>query len=81
MTDYKPANPLEMLAYSLSRQVNDHEVIFIGTGLPMVAAILAKKTHAPNITLVYESGAQDPWPPRQMPWSVGAGRLPGASRR
>ena len=70
MTDYKPANPLEMLAYSLSRQVNDHEVIFIGTGLPMVAAILAKKTHAPNITLVYESGAQDPMP-GQMPWSVG----------
>jgi len=31
---------------------------------------LQKKTHAPNITLVYESGAQNPIP-GAMPWSVG----------
>lgn len=65
-----PANPLEMLAYILARQIEDNEIVYIGTGLPMVAAILAKKTHAPNITLVYESGGQDPMP-GDMPWSVG----------
>ena len=65
-----PANPLEMLAYFISLQINDHEVVYIGTGLPMVAAILAKKTHAPAITFVYESGGQDPIP-GDMPWSVG----------
>ncbi len=70
MTEKKPANPLEMLAYVLSKHINDHEVVYIGTGLPMVAAILAKKTHAPNITFVYESGGQDPLP-GDMPWSVG----------
>lgn len=64
------ANPLEMVAYVLSKQINDHEVVYIGTGLPMVAAILAKKTHAPNITFVYESGGQDPMQ-GDMPWSVG----------
>ncbi len=70
MTNDKPMNPLEMLAYIISKQINDHEVIYIGTGIPMVAAILAKKTHAPHITFVYESGGQDPVL-LEMPWSVG----------
>ncbi len=70
MAESKPMNPLEMLAYVLSKQINDHEVVYIGTGLPMVAGILAKKTHAPHITFVYESGGQDPIA-GGMPWSVG----------
>ena len=70
MTDNKPANPLEMIAFVLSQQIVNKEVVYIGTGLPMVAGILAQKTHAPNITLVYESGAQNPIP-GAMPWSVG----------
>ncbi len=70
MSDVKPMNPLEMLAYVLACQINDHEVVYVGTGLPLVSAILAKKTHAPHITLVYESGGQDPLP-GGMPWSVG----------
>jgi acyl CoA:acetate/3-ketoacid CoA transferase beta subunit len=70
MTENRPANPLEMIAYVLSQQIEDGEVVYIGTGLPMVAGILAKKTHAPNITLVYESGAQNPIQ-GEMPWSVG----------
>ena len=65
-----PANPLEMLAYILTKQIRDHKVVYVGTGLPMVAGILAKKTHAPNITMVYESGGQDPIM-GDLPWSVG----------
>ena len=70
MAESKPMNPLEALSYVLSRQINDHETVYIGTGLPMVAGILAKKTHAPHITFVYESGGQDPMS-GGMPWSVG----------
>ena len=70
MKQGESANPLEILAYTLSRQIKDHSIVYVGTGLPMVAAILAHKTHAPNITLVYESGGQDPLP-GDMPWSVG----------
>ena len=54
MTENKPANPLEMIAYVLSQQIEDGEIVYIGTGLPMVAGILAKKTHAPYLRLVYE---------------------------
>ena len=70
MTEHRPANPLEMIAYVLAQQIEDGEVVYIGTGLPMVAGTLAKKTHAPNITLVFESGAQNPMM-GDMPWSVG----------
>ena len=65
-----PANPFEQLAYNIALQIQDGMIVYVGTGLPMVGAILAKKTHAPNITLVYESGGQDPWE-GPMPWSVG----------
>jgi len=70
MPDKIPATPLEMIASVLSKQTDDHEVVYISTGLPMVAAILAKKTHFPNITFVYESGGQNPIV-GDMPWSVG----------
>ncbi|MGE5396718.1 MAG: CoA-transferase subunit beta [Chitinophagales bacterium] len=65
-----PANPLEQLAYNISLQIKDGQIVYVGTGLPMVGAILAAKTHAPHITLVYESGGQDPLS-GPMPWSVG----------
>lgn len=68
--DKRPANPLEQLAYNISLQIKDGQIVYVGTGLPMVGAILAAKTHAPNITLVYESGGQDPID-GPMPWSVG----------
>lgn len=67
--EMKPANPLEMLAYVISLQIKDNTVVYVGTGLPMVGAELARQSHAPNITLVYESGAQDPLT-GDMPWSV-----------
>ncbi|MGE5405099.1 MAG: CoA-transferase subunit beta [Candidatus Saccharibacteria bacterium] len=66
-----PANPLEFLAVCLSRTIKDHEVVYVGTGLPLVGSLLAKATHAPNSTLVFESGAQDPVFAGRMPWSVG----------
>lgn len=67
------ANPLEQLAYNIAMQIKDNQIVYVGTGLPMVGAILAAKTHAPNITLVYESGGQDPMSGGPMPWSVGGG--------
>ncbi|HWQ74821.1 MAG TPA: CoA-transferase [Syntrophomonas sp.] len=63
-------NPLEFLAFCISRTINDHEVVYAGTGLPLVGALLAKATHAPHITLVFESGSQDPVFTMRMPWSV-----------
>lgn len=52
----------EIMAFAASREIRDGEVAFIGTGLPMVAAYLAKATHAPAVNLVFESGIIDPQP-------------------
>ncbi len=70
MTAVAPANPLEMLAYNIALEIVDGQIVYVGTGLPMVGGMLAKKTHAKNITMVYESGGQDPLE-GDMPWSVG----------
>ncbi len=46
----------EIMAVAAARELQDGEVAFIGTGLPMIAAYLAKFTHAPGLTLIFESG-------------------------
>ncbi|MEM4704608.1 MAG: CoA-transferase [Candidatus Bathyarchaeia archaeon] len=50
---------LELMAVCGARQIKNHEVVFIGTGLPLIAAMLAKKTHAPAAKIVYEAGFID----------------------
>ena len=79
------ANPEEygladLLCCAASREVQDHEIVFAGTGLPMVAIMLAQKTHAPNLKLIFEAGTLDGRPP-EIPTSVGDARCEmGASR-
>jgi glutaconate CoA-transferase subunit B len=50
---------LELMTVCGSRQIKDGEVVFVGTGLPMVASLLAKRTHAPRAKIVFESGFID----------------------
>ena len=50
---------LELMAACGSRAINDHEVVFVGTGLPMVASLLAKRMHAKNAKIVFEAGFID----------------------
>src|SRR6185312_3907365 len=46
----------EMMAVAAARRLTDDNVCFVGIGLPSVAANLARHTHAPGCTLIYESG-------------------------
>jgi glutaconate CoA-transferase subunit B len=41
---------------SAAREIKDHDIIYAGVGLPNVAVLLAKFSHAPNATIVYETG-------------------------
>lgn len=50
---------LELMAVCGSRAIKDGEVVFVGTGLPMIAALLAKRTHAPRAKIVFEAGFID----------------------
>jgi glutaconate CoA-transferase, subunit B len=46
-----------------AREIQDGEVCFVGIGVPSLAAMCAKRTHAPDAVLIYESGAVDTDPP------------------
>jgi len=48
--------PSELLICLASRLVEDGSMAFIGTGIPMLAASLAQKMHAPNLVPVFEFG-------------------------
>jgi glutaconate CoA-transferase, subunit B len=64
----------EMMAVEASRLLSNGNVCFVGIGLPSLAANLARRTHAPNCVLVYESGTIGA-KPTKLPLSIGDGEL------
>jgi glutaconate CoA-transferase subunit B len=46
----------ELMAVTAAREIVDGEVVFAGTGLPMLGAMLAQRTHAPDCIIVFEAG-------------------------
>jgi glutaconate CoA-transferase, subunit B len=46
----------EMMLCCAAREIKDRETVFVGIGTTILAALLAKKTHAPNSVLLFESG-------------------------
>ena len=49
--------PSELMAVSGARELKEGQVVAVGIDLPTVASFLAKKTHAPNMTLLFELSA------------------------
>lgn len=47
---------VELMTVAASREILDGEVVFAGTGLPMLGAMLAQRTHAPNCCIIFEAG-------------------------
>jgi len=70
MTEYTST---ELLACAASHVLEDKKSVFVGTGLPMIAAMLAQRTHAPNLLIVFEAGGIGPKVP-VLPISVGDSR-------
>jgi glutaconate CoA-transferase subunit B len=60
----------ELMVCQAARQLRDGEVVFVGIGLPNMACVLARRLHAPNLVLIYESGAVGAVPER-LPISIG----------
>jgi glutaconate CoA-transferase subunit B len=58
------------MTVTAARELRDSEVVFVGIGLPNLASNLAKRTHAPNLIMVYEAGVIGANPTR-MPLSIG----------
>src|ERR1700686_5206833 len=64
----------EMMTIAAARALRNQDVCFVGIGLPSAAANLARLTHAPDLTLIYESGPIEA-KPDVLPLSIGDGEL------
>jgi glutaconate CoA-transferase subunit B len=64
----------ELMAIAAARRLTNETVCFVGIGLPSTAANLARRTHAPECVLVYESGTIGARP-TELPLSIGDGEL------
>jgi glutaconate CoA-transferase subunit B len=71
MTDYTST---EMMTVAAARALKNEDVCFVGIGMPSAACNLARLTHAPDITLIYESGTIAT-KPSVLPLSIGDGEL------
>ncbi len=63
--------PFEMIAYTGSRVLEDETIVFVGTGLPIIAAMHAQLTHAPNLNMIFEAGSMGAILEQGLPLSVG----------
>jgi acyl CoA:acetate/3-ketoacid CoA transferase beta subunit len=65
--------PTKLMICAAARLLEDKTLVMVGTGLPMIAALLAQRTHAPGLVIIFEAGGIDPRPP-VLPTSVGDSR-------
>ncbi|MCB2172731.1 3-oxoacid CoA-transferase [archaeon] len=66
-------NLTELMACVASRELENKKSIFVGTGLPIIATMLAQQLHAPDLLIVFEAGGIGPKIPT-IPISVGDSR-------
>ncbi len=69
-----PVTPAETMVVVAARTLTSADVCFVGIGHPSTAGNLARLTHAPDISLIYESGPIDT-APDVLPLSIGDGEL------
>jgi glutaconate CoA-transferase subunit B len=67
-------SPDEMMTIAAARALGNDDVCFVGIGAPSAACNVARLTHAPDITLIYESGTIGT-APDVLPLSIGDGEL------
>ena len=64
---------IELMICCAARELEDGRTVAVGTGVPCAAAMLAQRTHAPNLVVMFEAGGVAPQLPT-MPISVGDSR-------
>ncbi|GIV96886.1 MAG: 3-oxoadipate--succinyl-CoA transferase subunit B [Herpetosiphonaceae bacterium] len=69
----------EMMAVAAARVLTNDDICFVGIGTPSLACNLARLTHAPGITLIYESGTIGARP-HVLPLSIGDPELSETAR-
>jgi glutaconate CoA-transferase, subunit B len=60
----------ELMIVNAARLLKNGDVVFVGVGQPNLACNLAKRTHAPDLVMIYEAGVIGAEPNR-LPLSIG----------
>src|SRR5947209_15387001 len=60
----------ELMVASAAREIRDHEVVFVGMRLPLIAFVVAKRTHAPNAVGLFETGVVRTTPSRELIYTM-----------
>jgi glutaconate CoA-transferase subunit B len=68
MPDYTPQ---ELMVVCAAREIRDGEVVFVGMRLPLLAFALAKRTHAPDATGLFEIGLVRDTPSLELLFTMG----------
>src|SRR5881398_404553 len=66
-------SPIELMICAAARALEDGRTVVVGTGIPCAVAMLAQRTHAPDLVILFEAGGVAPQLPT-MPISVGDSR-------
>ena len=71
MTETSNYTASELLAVMSARLLLDGQIIFAGVGIPLLAATLAQRVHAPSLTILFEGGVIGPFiVPGELPPST-----------
>lgn len=63
--------PYELLAYTGARMLTDDSIVFTCAGIPIISTMFAQRTHAPNLNVLFESGALASILDQGLPVSIG----------
>lgn len=61
----------EIMVAQAAREIRDGERVFVGMRLPLIAFVLAKRTHAPNAVGLFELGIVRDQPSPEMLYTMG----------
>ncbi|HWZ43567.1 MAG TPA: CoA-transferase [Candidatus Saccharimonadales bacterium] len=61
----------ELMVVAAAREIKDGEVVFVGMRLPLIAFVVAKKTHAPNAVGLFENGVIRTTPSAELIYTMG----------
>ena len=61
----------ELMVASAAREIRDREVVFVGMRLPLIAFVVAKRTHAPNAIGLFENGVIRATPAAELIYTMG----------
>src|SRR5512132_1258629 len=60
----------ELMVAAAAREIRDGEVVFVGMRLPLIAFVVAKRTHAPTAVGLFENGVIRNTPARELIYTM-----------